>query len=171
MKKEHIADPYIPGKDEYELITEIVKSFLLTRSVSMMDSMIAEEEQEIKRRMFRKKDGYVPKTALIELEEDKEAPNLDDDLTDYIPPQTVALWLYEGGELKELTDLNTNPKLKPQSGRYHYQASFSIRTDLKNGNVYYSYSLGPLFGRGFILDIARIGNSFYLCNERLQWIS
>lgn len=171
MKNEIEVKPYIPNDEEAERVTEFVRSFLLTRSVSMMDSMISEEAHEIERRTFRKKDGYVPKTALIELEEDKETPNLDDDLTDYTPPKTIAMWLYEDGRLRELKDLSTKPILEPRSGMYYHQASFTIRTDLKKGNVYYSYSLGPLFGRGFILDIARAGDAFYLCNERLMWIS
>lgn len=171
MKNEHISEPYIPHEAEYESVIEIVKSFFLTRCVSMMDCMLAEEKHEIERKTFRKKDGHVPKTALMELEEDKETPNPDDDLTNYIPPRTVAMWLYKDGRLKEIDDLNTKVKLRPTSGRYHHQASFTVRTDLKKGNVYYSYSLGPLFGRGFVLDIARTGDSFYLCNERLQWMS
>lgn len=165
---------YIVKEEERSAATELIKSIMLTRCVRIMNEMISTEEYEKQRNPLRPHKDKFPRTAIIKMKEDKTLPDVEvlirSDIN-YVPPAPVHIWKYENGDLIE-TDAGTATKeFKKGTGKYHDMAIFDFYTNFDNGVVYFSYSFGPFYGEGRVLDIIKTGDSIYLDNERVQWMS
>lgn len=87
-------------------------------------------------------------------------------------PKRERVWLLRNGCLEELGDLGIEAKLNKKSGMYFEQALMSIRVDIEQAQAYYSFLFGPLFGRGYMIDLVRRDdNTVAFGSERIWWIS
>ena len=151
---------FIPKiEKEREFMTEAVKGMLLSKCAEIFSSF--EEDREQGR--YRKNE-IPPKDAIVYYEVK----------TDPMEPCTnVQAWHLEKSNLTELDDPNYDQKLNPAKTKsmYYHQASFSIRIEPEESKGYLSFTMGPLFGRGYMVDIKRTGDTPYLGEVQMQWIS
>lgn len=159
MKEERV-NLFVP-KDERErdFMVAAVKGMLLSKCAEIFSSF--EEDREQGR--FRKNE-MPPKDAIVYYEE-KTDPML--------PCKKVQAWHLEKSNLTELDDPNYDQGLDPIKTKtmYYPQASFHIRIEPENSKGYLSFTMGPLFGRGYMVDIKRTGETPYLGEVQMQWIS
>lgn len=151
---------FIPKNEkEREFMIEAVKGMLLSKCAEIFSSF--EEDREKGR--YRKNE-IPPKDAIVYYEVK----------TDPMEPCTnVQAWHLENSNLTELDDPNYDQKLNPAKTKsmYYHQASFSIRIEPEESKGYLSFTMGPLFGRGYMVDIKRTGDTPYLGEVQMQWIS
>lgn len=164
--------PYIPQNEaEEKLVYNTVKSILLSKCVEIFSSF----ENDREKGRYRK-DEIPPKDAIVYLEKYSDGKK---DAAEFektgIPPVTVHLcaWHLEKGKLTELDDPNTiaDQDWTKTKDMYYKQATFHIKVDTENAKGYFSFTMGPLFGRGFVVDIRRTGDTPYIGEARMQWIS
>lgn len=165
LKKSKVSKPervnfFVPKNEkEREFMLEAVKGMLLSKCAEIFSSF--EEDREQGR--FRKNE-IPPKDAIVYYEVK----------TDPMKPCTnVQAWHLEKSNLTELDDPNYDQKLNPAKTKsmYYHQASFSIRIEPEESRGYLSFTMGPLFGRGYMVDIKRTGDTPYLGEVQMQWIS
>lgn len=166
--------PYIVTAEEKTKAIEVIKGIFLTRCASIMKQMISSEERERKYRPTREIKEKFPRTAIIKMNPDKAIINhmeMPSDILDDISPEPLLVWKYEEEQLRIMPKGNAGTQFKKGEGKYHNMALFDFQTDFCKGIVYFSYSFGPLYGCGTILDILSDGENIYLGNERTHWIS
>lgn len=165
LKKSKVSKPervnlFVPKNEkEREFMLEAVKGMLLSKCAEIFSSF--EEDREKGR--YRRNE-IPPKDAIVYYEVK----------TDPMEPCTnVQAWHLEKSNLTELDDPNYDQKLNPAKTKsmYYHQASFSIRIEPEESKGYLSFTMGPLFGRGYMVDIKRTGDTPYLGEVQMQWIS
>lgn len=172
--KEEKQVQYIVTEEEKPKAIEVIKGIFLTRCTSMMKQMISSEEREKKHHPTLEIKDKFPRTAIIKMNPDKAITNqaeLPTDILNYIHPEPLLVWKYEEEQLRIMPKNKSETQFKKGAGKYHNMALFDFQTDFCNGIVYFSYSFGPLYGCGTILDILSDGDNIYLGNERTHWIS
>lgn len=165
---------YIVKEEERSAATELIKSIMLTRCVRIMHEMISSEGYERRRNPLGPRKDKFPRTAIIKMKKDKTLPDVEVLIrggVNYVPPAPVHIWKYEDGTLMTIDAGTATKEFRKGTGKYHNTAIFDFYTDFDKGVVYFSYSFGPLYGEGRILDIMKTEDSIYLDNERVQWMS
>lgn len=159
MREERV-NLFVP-KDENEknFMIAAVKGMLLSKCAEIFSSF--EEDREQGR--FRKNE-MPPKDAIVYYQVKTD---------DMSPCTNLQAWHLEKSTLTELDDPNFDQKLDPVKTKsmYYPQASFRIRIEPENSKGYLSFTMGPLFGRGYMVDIKRTGDTPYLGEVQMQWIS
>ena len=72
-----------------------------------------------------------------------------------------------------MDDPNTEADQKDKNIRamYYKQATFRIKIDIDNAQGFLDFTMGPLFGRGFVVDIMGDTNAIYIGPAKLRWMS
>lgn len=163
---------YIPkNENEIKRVYEIVKGILLSKCVEIFSSF----EEDRNQSSFRKNE-IPPKNAIVYLQE-YENPEIAAEQYEKtgILPETKNLnaWLLEDGSLELLDDPNTEADQKDKNIRamYYKQATFRIKIDIDNAQGFLDFTMGPLFGRGFVVDIMGDTNAIYIGPAKLRWMS
>lgn len=159
MNKERV-NLFVPKDDqEKEFMIAAVKGMLLSKCAEIFSSFEDDREQG----RFRKNE-MPPKDAIVYYEVKKDLMK---------PCENVQAWHLEKSNLMELDDPNYDQKLDPAKTKsmYYHQASFYIRVEPEESRGYLSFTMGPLFGRGYMVDIKRTGDTPYLGEVQMQWIS
>lgn len=173
MKNEDL-NLYIPETEaEKEKVCETVKSILLSKCVEIFSSF----EEDRKKGRIRKNE-IPPKDAIVYLQRSIQKSQVNDDAEldiEAVFPQTenICAWHLQDGILSLLDDPNTEPNQKEKNihAMYYKQATFRIRVDADNGQAYLDFTMGPLFGRGFGVDIKGSADAIYISVPRIRWMS
>ena len=163
---------YIPQDEkETKRVYEIVKGILLSKCVEIFSSF----EDDRKQGRFRRNE-VPPKNAIVYLQE-YENPEIAAERYEKtgILPETKNLkaWHLENGSLELLDDPNTEAEQKDKNIRamYYKQATFRIKIDTDNAQGFLDFTMGPLFGRGFVVDIMGDEDEIYIGPAKLRWMS
>lgn len=159
MNKERV-NLFVPkDEQEREFMISAVKGMLLSKCAEIFSSFEDDREQG----RFRKNE-MPPKDAIVYYQVKTGAMK---------PCENVQAWHLEKSNLTELDDPNYDQKLNPAKTKsmYYHQASFHIRVEPEESRGYLSFTMGPLFGRGYMVDIKRTGDTPYLGEVQMQWIS
>lgn len=163
---------YIPQNEtDKEKVYEIVKGILLSKCVEIFSSL----EEDHTQGRFRKKETP-PNDAIVYLQE-YENPEIAAERYKEtgIPPEpkNICAWLLKNGGLSLLENPNIEPDRKDKNikAMFYKQATFRVKIDLENAQGFLDFTLGPLVGRGFVVDIMGDENSVYIGPAKLRWIS
>lgn len=163
---------YIPqDENETKRVYDIVKGILLSKCVEIFSSF----EDDRTQGRFRKNE-VPPKDAIVYLQE-YENPKLTAERYEKtgVLPETknICAWHLENGSLVLLDDPNTEADQKDKNIRamYYKQATFRVKIDLDNAQGFLDFTMGPLFGRGFVVDIMGDADAVYIGPAKLRWIS
>lgn len=163
---------YIPqDENEIKRVYEIIKGILLSKCVEIFSSF----EDDRKQGRFRRNE-VPPKTAIVYLQE-YENPELAAERYEKtgVLPETknICAWHLENGSLELLEDPNAEADQKDRNIRamYYKQATFRVKIDLDNAQGFLDFTMGPLFGRGFVVDIMGDADAVYIGPAKLRWMS
>lgn len=163
---------YIPqDENETKRVCGIVKGILLSKCVEIFSSF----EDDSNQVRFRKNE-VPPKDAIVYLQE-YENPEIAAERYEKtgILPETknINAWHLEKGTLELLDDPNIEADQKDKNIRamYYKQATFRIKIDIDNAQGFLDFTMGPLFGRGFVVDIMGDTNAIYIGPAKLRWMS
>lgn len=154
---EKVFVPFVSvNEDEKNSMTTAVKGILLSKCVEIFASFDKERE---------KKHGDRPPVDATIYYKQKEDPQQ--------PAKTVQMWHLEKGILTELKvpDCGYDHVREKTEAMYYRHASFDIIIDYENSSARLYMHMGPLFGRGFIVDIGRSGDTPYLGKYKILWIA
>lgn len=163
MENQRGFDLFIPqNEEERKMAADFVRQRLLDRCIDAFGDL----HESVKRP--QRLPHCPPKTAIIEYVVMRPSSFGSQKRL----PKRERIWLLRNGCLEELKDLGVEAKLNKKSGMYFEQALMSIRVDIEQAQAYYSFIFGPLFGRGYVIDlIRRDDNTVAFGSERIWWIS
>lgn len=83
------------------------------------------------------------------------------------------MWHLEKGILTELKDSDHKYARihEKTEAMYYRRASFDIIIDHENSSARLNMNMGPLFGRGYTVDIGRAGDTPYLREYKILWFA
>jgi len=163
----------LESKDHIEMIL----SSLLSKCVKVFSSFEAERKRIIEEQKGNK---YAVQNKHLSLK--KPIKKID------IPPEDAIVkyqlfrdssletveekkWHLQNCRLSPIDDIRVKRCVEPESGMYFNQALFKIAIDTHQNIAHFSFSMGPLFGRGFKIKIEYIDGVPYLGEENLVWMS
>lgn len=166
--------PEIYENDEKRI--EMILPALISKCVDVFSSFELERKRIFKQSENNKRVSFLkhfkekkvirknipPEDALIRFSQVKDV---------LVEPTIKNVWRLQNNKLTVIDDLTIETRLEPESGRYYSQAEFNIAIDLFHNEAHFSYIMGPLFGRGYTINIEYVDGVPYLGEEKLIWMS
>ncbi len=156
---------------------EMILSSLLSKCVKVFSSFVAERERIFNESENDKSGSFVSRLKGQKGPVEKDIPPKDalvrfvETSNESVKPEIKKVWHLYNNKLTAIDDLSVETRLEPKHGIYYFQASFKIAIDISNDEAHFSFTMGPLFGRGFKIKIEHINGIPYLGEEKMVWIS